>query len=75
MKTKNGQELLIVNAVISELVGDFFNNLPVQALKNIPVPIATRIGKFMFANGYRLVFDKWYLQDEPLRLQDDGVKE
>lgn len=49
----------------SRLMMELFNRMPVKALKEVPEGIAKSIGDFMVANGYRFVFDRWYLQAEP----------
>lgn len=49
----------------SALMMELFNRMPVADLKRVPEDIAKRIGDFMVANGYRFVFDRWYLQAEP----------
>jgi len=56
-----------ISAGASELMAELFNRMPVDALKAVPEKIAVRIGDFMIANGYRIVFDRWYLQAEPRR--------
>lgn len=50
----------------AEILAGLFNCMPTAALKNdVPMDLARRIGAFMVANGYRMVFDKWYLQEPP----------
>lgn len=46
-------------------MAELFNRMPIEALKDVPALIAKRIGDFMIANGYRIVFDRWYLQADP----------
>jgi hypothetical protein len=53
------------NADGSELIMELFNRMPIKELKKVADPIAKRIGAFMVANGYRLVFNRWYLQEPP----------
>lgn len=59
--------LLYINPKVSELVANFFNNLPIEALNKVNPIIASKIGYFMIANGYAMVFDRWYLQHEPYK--------
>lgn len=54
-----------INAEGSRLMMELFNRMPVEELNKVPGDIAKRIGEFMDANGYRLVFDRWYLQHAP----------
>ena len=48
----------------SELMAELFNRMDMEQKKNVPPDIAIRVGDFMIKNGYRLVFNKWYLQAE-----------
>lgn len=59
------KERASISAEGSELMMELFNRMPIESLKSVPEPIAKRIGDFMVANGYRIVFDRWYLQAEP----------
>lgn len=52
---------------------ELFNRMSIEALKGVPEPIAKRIGDFMLANGYRLVFDRWYLQARPIDEPHPGL--
>lgn len=54
-----------VNAVGSKLMMELFNLMPIKALAEVPADIAERISNFMVENGYRMVFDRWYIQAEP----------
>jgi len=67
MSNNTSKKEVHVSAGASELMAELFNRMPIEALKNVPEPIAVRIGDFMIANGYRIVFDRWYLQAEPRR--------
>ncbi len=49
----------------SQLLMELFNRMTVKQKNNVPDHIAAQIGDFMFLNGYRLVFNKWYLQEQP----------
>lgn len=50
----------------SSLFAELFNRMPVKELKeSVPIEIAKRIGDFMVSQGYRMVFDRWYLQAKP----------
>lgn len=52
----------------AKLFAEFFNTMPVAALRDdVPAEMQKRIGAFMFSEGYRLVFDRWYLQAEPVK--------
>lgn len=56
----------VLNAEGSALMMELFNRMPIKALRDdVPEDVQKRIGDFMVANGYRLVFDRWYLQAEP----------
>lgn len=55
----------VINAEGSQVMMELFNRMPIAALKAVPEDIAKRVGDFMVANGYRFVFDRWYLQAEP----------
>lgn len=59
-----------ISAEGSELMMELFNRMPIESLKSVPEPIAKRIGKFMVDNGYRFVFDRWYLQADPKELPE-----
>lgn len=55
-----------ISAEGSRLMAELFNRMPKKALADdVPNKIQLDIGDFMVANGYRLVFDRWYLQAEP----------
>lgn len=55
----------VIHAEGSRVMMELFNRMPVAALKAVPEDIAKQIGDFMVSNGYRFVFDRWYLQAEP----------
>lgn len=55
----------MIDAEGSELLADVFNRMTKEQKHGVPEDKAKRIGEYMSQNGYRLVFDKWYLQAEP----------
>jgi hypothetical protein len=54
-----------INAEASELLAELFNRMPIKELQAVPEPLARRVGEFMVANGYRMVFNRWYKQADP----------
>lgn len=56
-----------VNAEAAELMALLFNCTPIETLKQVPEDKAKRIGQFMVDNGYRIVFNRWYLQADPIK--------
>ncbi len=55
----------MIDAEGSRLLADVFNALT-EGQENItPEDVAERIERFMTANGFRMVFSRWYLQCEP----------
>ena len=55
-----------INEEGSELLAEVFNLMTKEQKESVPEDKAKRIGEFMFLNGYRFVFDRWYLQAEPI---------
>jgi hypothetical protein len=55
----------------SALMAELFNRCPIENLKAVPQEIAIRIGNFLVANGYRIVFNRWYLQADPVGAADE----
>ena len=49
----------------SKLMAIVFNSLTKKQKESYPPDICLEIGDFMVENGYRFVFNKWYLQAEP----------
>jgi hypothetical protein len=49
----------------SELLMEVFNRMTDRQKGKMPSVTALRIADFMVKNGYRFVFDKWYLQEAP----------
>ena len=62
--TKKGEEKMI-DAEGSRLLADVFNTLTEGQENIMPEDVAERIERFMTANGFRMVFSRWYLQCEP----------
>lgn len=56
---------LLINAEGSELLAEVFNRMTADQKNAVPSETAGRIGQFMVANGYRIVFTRWYLQELP----------
>jgi hypothetical protein len=56
----------MIDAEGAALIAELFNIMTLEQ-KNDEVPnaIATRIGRFMYRNGYRFVHDKLYLPAKP----------
>ena len=52
----------------SELLAEYFNFSPIEVRKDFPDEKARLLGDFMRRQGYRMVFQKWYRQDEPTRI-------
>lgn len=44
---------------------ELFNRMTVKQKQSVDKHDSLKIGDFMYENGYRLVFNKWYLQDKP----------
>ena len=55
----------MIDATGSRLLMELFNRMTVKQLKNVPKDLCLEIGDFMVQNGYRMVFNKWYLQAKP----------
>lgn len=58
----------------AELFARFFNCIPVATLRDdVPADMQKQIGSFMFAQGYRMVFNRWHLQEPPAKVADNDV--
>lgn len=55
----------MIDAEGSELLAEVFNKMTIEQKNSIEPEIAERIRKFMANNGYRIVFNRWYLQEPP----------
>ena len=55
----------MIDAEGSRLLADVFNTLTEGQENIMPEDVAERIERFMTANGFRMVFSRWYLQCEP----------
>ncbi len=55
----------MIDAEGSKLLADVFNTLTEGQENIMPEDVAERIERFMTANGFRMVFSRWYLQCEP----------
>lgn len=53
---------------ISHLMMELFNRMTYEQKASVSSDDSLKIGEFMFRNGYRFVFDKWYLQEKPNHL-------
>jgi hypothetical protein len=49
----------------AEILAAFFNALPKDALQAVDPTVARRVSEFLAAQGYRIVFDRWYPQEPP----------
>lgn len=55
----------MIDAEGSELMAEVFNVMTTEQKNSVPGDVAERIGRYMVKNGYRLVFERWYLQAKP----------
>lgn len=55
----------MIDVETSRLMMELFNRMTVKQKNNVDSEDAGKICDFMVANGYRLAFNKWYLQAEP----------
>jgi hypothetical protein len=53
------------NAEGAALLAALFKVLTLKQKNSVPPEFAEQLGRFMFRNGYRVVFNNWYLQAEP----------
>ena len=58
----------MIDAEGSRLLADVFNTLTDEQKNIMPEDVAERIERFMTANGFRMVFGRWFLQCEPDQL-------
>lgn len=63
----------MIDREASELMAELFNRMYFEQKKNVPPDIAIRIGDFMIENGYKFIFGRWYLQDEPKEKEEKNV--
>lgn len=63
--TYNGDSSYVIGAEGSRLLMEVFNRMTYAQKKKVPPELSLEIGDFMVKNGYRFVFNKWYLQAEP----------
>jgi len=49
----------------SRLLMEVFNRMTAKQKNDVGDELAQQIAGFMVTNGYKFVFDKWYLQEEP----------
>lgn len=70
MTNQTTNQRVSISAEGSELLSELFNRVPIETLKSIPEPIRERISKFMTDNGYRFVFNRWFLQADPKRANE-----
>jgi len=54
----------MIDAEASSLMREIFNMMTTEQKNSVPPDVARRIALFMTKNGYRLVFNRWYLQEE-----------
>ena len=54
----------MIDAEGSRLLADVFNTLTEEQKNIMPEDVAERIERFMTANGFRMVFSRWFLQCE-----------
>ena len=55
----------MLDATGSRLLMEVFNRMTLKQKKSVPPDTSLEIGDFMVQNGYRFVFNKWYLQADP----------
>lgn len=55
----------MIDEEISRLMMELFNIMSFDEKKSVSKEDSLKIGDFMVQNGYRFVFDRWYLQAEP----------
>jgi len=55
----------MIDAEISRLMRELFSRMTVEQKKSVSPEDSLKISNFMVQNGYRFVFDNWYLQAEP----------
>ena len=54
----------LINQEGSKLFMELFNQSPKKILMAMPGTFCRRTEKFMVANGYRMVFGRWHLQEK-----------
>jgi len=59
----------------STIIAVMFNDMSFDDKKEVSPEWASRIGVYMQNNGYRFVFNKWYLQAEPRLSLSDALLE
>lgn len=64
----------MIDAEGSRLLADVFNTLTEEQKNIMPEDVAERIERFMTANGFRMVFSRWFLQCEQEVKQDPVAK-
>ena len=55
----------MIDPTDSRLFAEIFNRMTYEQKDDVPPPMRIEIGEFMYKNGYRFVFNKWYLQAKP----------
>ncbi len=63
MTNNEGEQ--VIDTEISRLMMELFNRMTNKQKESVSDVDALKIGDFMVQNGYRWVFNKWYLQAEP----------
>lgn len=62
----NNQDIsIIADKEGSRLMTILFNMMTLEQKKLVPDHIAKRITRYAEFNGYRMVFNRWYLQAKP----------
>ena len=57
-------------AELAKLAADFFNAMPLQAVNKVDPKLAEKFGQLMIENGYRVAFNRWYLQEAPKPIEE-----
>lgn len=56
----------MTNKECSRLIADTFNLLTREQMIAVPCDTRQKVASFLRENGYRFVFGRWYLQENPL---------
>lgn len=61
--TQQGE--IMIDSEVSRLMMELFNRMTTKQKKSVSSEDSSKVGDFMASNGYRFVFDRWYLQAKP----------
>lgn len=65
MVSEEEKKPTVVDVELSRLMMELFNRMTHDQKMSVLEEDAHKISGFLVANGYRLVFGRWYLQEEP----------